>query len=31
MKLLVTIDYNTTWGEELVFCVAGNFNNFHTI
>ena len=23
MKLLVTIDYNTAWGEELVFCHAG--------
>ena len=23
MKLLVTIDYNTAWGEELVFCVGG--------
>ena len=23
MKLLVTIDYNTAWGEELVFCAGG--------
>ena len=23
MKLLVTIDYNTAWGEELVLCLGG--------